>query len=49
MQTLEGQGHQKGTVSLLKPLSTIQVMVAHASIASSKPKVELDLHADTCI
>ena len=23
-------------------------MVAHASVASSKPKVELDSHADTC-
>ena len=24
-------------------------MVAHASVASSKPKVELDLHANTCV
>ena len=24
-------------------------MVAHASVASSKPKVELDSHADTCV
>ena len=24
-------------------------MVAHASIASSKPKLELDSHADTCV
>ena len=24
-------------------------MIAHASVASSKPKVELDLHADTCV
>ena len=35
--------------SHIKPLSTIQVMVAHASVASSKPKVELDSHADTCV
>ena len=32
----------------LKPLSTIQVMVAHASVASNKLKVELDSHAGTC-
>ena len=24
-------------------------MVAHASVASSKPKVELDSHEDTCV
>ena len=24
-------------------------MVAHASVASSKPEVELDLHADICV
>ena len=24
-------------------------MVAHASVASSKPKIELDSHADTCV
>ena len=24
-------------------------MVAHAAVASSKPKVELDSHADTCV
>ena len=35
--------------SYLKPLSTVQVIVAHASVASSKPKVELDSHADTCV
>ena len=35
--------------SYVKPLSTIQVTVAHASVASSKPKVELDSHADTCV
>ena len=33
----------------IKPLSTIHVMVAHASIASSKPKVELNSHKDTCV
>ena len=27
----------------------MQVMVAHALVASSKPKVELDSHADTCL
>ena len=32
----------------LKPLSTVWIMVAHASIANSKPKVELDSHADMC-
>ena len=35
--------------SYVKPLSTIQAMVAHASLASSKLKVELDSHADTCV
>ena len=35
--------------SYIKPLSTICIMVAHASVASSKPKVELDLHADMCV
>ena len=35
--------------SHLKPLCTIQVMVAHTSVASSKPKVELDSHADMCV
>ena len=35
--------------SYIKPLSTVQVMVAHASVAISKPKVELDSHAHTCI
>ena len=33
----------------LKLLSTIQVTVAHASFASSKPKIELDSHADMCV
>ena len=35
--------------SYVKPLSTFQVMVAHASLASSKPKVELDSYADTWV
>ena len=35
--------------SYLKPLSTVQVTVAHASVASSKPKIELDSHADICV
>ena len=35
--------------SYIQPLSTIQVMVAHASIASSKPKVDLDSDAYTCV
>ena len=35
--------------SYVKPLSIIQVMVAHASVAGSTPKVELDSHADTCV
>ena len=33
--------------SYVKPLSTICVMVADASVASSKQKVELDSHVDT--
>ena len=33
--------------SYVKPLSTAAVMVAHASVESSKPKVELDSHAGT--
>ena len=33
----------------VKPIRTIQVMVAHASVANSKPKVELDSHADMCV
>ena len=35
--------------SYVQPLTTVQVMVAHASVASSKPKVELDSHADMCV
>ena len=35
--------------SFIKHLTTIHVAVAYASVASSKPKVELDLHADRCV
>ena len=35
--------------SYIQPLSTVQVMVAHASVGSSKSKVELDSHADMCV
>ena len=35
--------------SHIQPLTTVQVMVACASVASSKPKAELDSHADTCV
>ena len=35
--------------SFIKPLSIIWVTVAHASVASSKPKLELDSHADTWV
>ena len=35
--------------SYVKPLSTIQIMVAHASVASSKPRVELDSDEDMCV
>ena len=37
------------TNSHLKPLSTIQVTVIHASVASSKPKVVLDSYTDMCV
>ena len=30
-------------------LSTVQIIMAHASVASSKSKVELDSHADMCV
>ena len=30
-------------------MTTVQVTVAHASVASSKLKVELDSHADACV
>ena len=35
--------------SCLKSLSTIQVTITHASVASSKSKVELDSHVDICV
>ena len=35
--------------SYVQPLTTVQVILVHASVASSKPKVELDSHADTCV
>ena len=35
--------------SYVKPLSTVCVTKAHASVASSKHKVVLDTHADTCV
>ena len=43
-RTLDGQGSQPSELrnSHLKPLSTIWITVAHASVASSKPEVELD-------
>ena len=41
-----GSQHSVLRTSYVKPLSTICVMVAHASVASSKPKVEIDSHAD---
>ena len=31
------------------PLGTIWIIIAHASVASSKPKVELNSHANTCV
>ena len=36
-------------VSYVKPLSTVHVTAAHASVAKSKPKVELDSHAYKCV
>ena len=35
--------------SYVKPLSTINVTAAHASVVNSKPKEELDSHSDTCV
>ena len=35
--------------SLIKPLNTIQVIVAHAVVVRSKCKVPLGSHADTCL
>ena len=33
----------------VKPQNTIQVMVAHATVESNKPTVELSSHAETCV
>ena len=33
----------------VKPLRTIQVMVANTLVASSKPKIQLHSHADMCV
>ena len=55
METLDGQGHQNGTVCLVlrdsynMPVSTIHILVDHASVAISKPKVELESHAEMCV
>ena len=38
----------KGTITI-KPQSTVQVTVAQASVANSKPNVEFQSHADTCV
>ena len=35
--------------SFIKPLTTVHITMAHTSVASSKPEVELDSHADTCV
>ena len=35
--------------SYVKLLNTIHNMVAHPSVASCKPKVELDSHTDMCV
>ena len=55
MQTLmvrainRGQSVQLLRDSYAQPLTTVQVMVAHASGTSSNPQVELDSHADTYV
>ena len=36
-------------VRFIKSMTTIKIMAAHASVASSKHEVELDSHADTCV
>ena len=36
-------------VRFIKLMTTVSVTVPHASVASSKPKIVLDLHSDTCI
>ena len=45
----QGQSAQCAEIQLLKPLSMEQIMVTHVSVASSKPKFELDSHADMCV
>ena len=35
--------------SCIMPLTTVHVMVAHASVASNKPQVELDLYLEKCV
>ena len=47
VKIVDGMAVEQG--GFIKILSTIQVMVAHASVASSEPKVELDSHADICV
>ena len=37
----------KLTIGFIKPLTTVFVAMAHASVASIKTKVEIDSHADT--
>ena len=44
-----GQSAQCAERQVFWPLSTVRVMVTHASVANSKPKVELDSHADMCV
>ena len=35
--------------SYVNPLCTVQALVAHALVASSNPRVELDSHSDMCV
>ena len=35
--------------SYVQPLTTLRITLTHASVASSKPKVELNSLADTCL
>ena len=53
MQIVDKEDPSNGMVSRLKerfikPMSIVKVMVVHASVASSKLKVKLDSHTDTC-
>ena len=34
--------------SFIKPLTNIQIMMAHAPVATSKSRVDLDSNIDTC-